>query len=228
MSNKIRVLKVSFDVGLKPYEVAAFRGAMVHKVGKEETLFHNHLSDGYRYKYPLIQYKAIGGKPVIVCIENGVDHIHKYFEKRDWSIMIGDKKLDMKIASLNLNQFTMQAWEHKFDYRISNWLALNQNNVKKYNEIDSLAEKITLLEGLLKANILSFAKGIDWHVDRTIEVSIKQLDEPKAITFKSQKLLAFNAQFSTNVFLPNHIGLGKGVSVGFGVVKQSKKETLKQ
>jgi hypothetical protein len=220
---KIRILSVLFDTEIKPFEVAAFRGAMAEKVGREEVLFHNHLGDKFRYKYPLIQYKAIGGKPAIICIEEGVDHIHKYFEKRDWSIMIGDRKLDMKIASLNLNQFTMQAWEHKFDYRIFNWLALNQENVKKYNQIDSLAERITFLEGLLKANVLSFAKGINWHVDRTIEVSIKQLDEPKAITFKSQKLLAFSAQFSTNVFIPNHIGLGKGVSVGFGVVKQNKK-----
>jgi hypothetical protein len=220
---KIRILSVLFDTELKPYEVVAFRGAMVEKVGREETLFHNHLGEGFRYRYPLIQYKAIGGKPAVICIEEGVDHIHKYFEKSDWSIMIGDRRLHMKIESLNLNQFTMQAWEHKFDYRISNWLALNQTNIKKYNEIDSLAERITFLEGLLKANILSFAKGISWHIDRTIEVSIKQLDEPKAITFKFQKLLAFNAQFSTNVFIPNHIGLGKGVSVGFGVVKESKK-----
>lgn len=219
---KIRILTVAFDTQIKPYEVAAFRGAMAEKVGREEVLFHNHTNEGFRYKYPLIQYKAIGGKPTIICIEEGVDHIHKYFEKRDWSIMIGDRKLDMKIASLNLNQFTMQAWEHKFDYRISNWLALNQDNIKKYNDIDSLAERLTLLEGLLKANILSFAKGIDWHVDRTIEVSVKQLDEPKSITFKSQKLLAFNAQFSTNVFIPKHIGLGKGVSVGFGVVISNK------
>jgi len=220
---KIRILEIHFDAQIKPFEVVAFRGAMVDKVGREETLFHNHLSDGYRYRYPLIQYKSIGGKPTMMCLGEGVEQIHKYFEKRDWSIMIGDRKLEMKLATLKLNQFTMQAWEHQFNYRISNWLALNQNNVRKYNEIESLADRVSFLENLLKANILSFAKGVDWHVDRTIEVSIKQLDEPKAITYKSQKLLAFNAQFGTNVFIPNHVGLGKGVSVGFGVVKSNKK-----
>jgi hypothetical protein len=221
--HKIRVLNVVFETEIKPYEVAAFRGAMVEKVGKEETLFHNHLGKGFRYRYPLIQYKTIGGKPAIICIEEGVDHIHKYFEKRDWSIMIGDRKLEMKIASLNLNQFTMQAWEHNFSYRIVNWLALNQDNVKKYRNFESLTEKVSFMEGLLKANVLSFAKGINWHVDKPIEVKIKSLDEPKPITFKSQRLLAFNAQFSCNVFIPNNIGLGKGVSVGFGIVKELKK-----
>jgi len=33
-------------------------------------------------------------------------------------------------------------------------------------------------------------------------------------------MLAFNIEFKTNVFLPNFIGLGKGVSIGFGTIKQ--------
>jgi len=86
MAKKIRVLSVLFDTELRASEIPAFRGAMVEKVGKKEILFHNHLPDGFRYRYPLIQYKTLGRKPAIICIEEGVDQIHKYFEKTDWSI----------------------------------------------------------------------------------------------------------------------------------------------
>ena len=43
------------------------------------------------------------------------------------------------------------------------------------------------------------------------------------MNYKKQRLLSFNVEFETNVSLPDHIGLGKGVSVGFGDLKQSKR-----
>jgi hypothetical protein len=56
----IRLLRVEFDAPLKPYEVPAFRGAVVAKVGREHDLFHNHLDDTrYAYRYPLVQYKSL-------------------------------------------------------------------------------------------------------------------------------------------------------------------------
>lgn len=223
MSKKIRVLSVLFDTELRAFEIPSFRGAMVEKVGKEEVLFHNHLPGGFLYRYPLIQYKTIGGKPAIICIEEGVDHIHKYFEKKDWSIRIGDRILDMKIASLSLNSYSVNIQEVTLRYSLTNWLALNQENSKKYKQIESLTQRVAFLENLLKANILSFAKGIEWHVENTIEVTINTINAPKVITFKSQKLLSFNAKFSSNVHLPNYIGLGKGSSVGFGILMSENK-----
>jgi hypothetical protein len=35
--------------------------------------------------------------------------------------------------------------------------------------------------------------------------------------------MGFNVNFKTNLFLPNFIGLGKGVSKGYGVVLQERK-----
>jgi len=35
-------------------------------------------------------------------------------------------------------------------------------------------------------------------------------------------MLGFNITFSTNVFIPNNIGLGKSVSLGYGIVNAIK------
>jgi len=218
---KIRILIVCFDTELRAYEIPAFRSAIIEKAGRENILFHNHLNDkDYLYKYPLIQYKQINLNPTIVCIDYGVDEIHKYFENKTWDIQIGDRWLDMKIKKLNMNQFNMQVWEKMFDYSIINWIALNQENYKKYLQIESMAEKIIFLENTLKANIISFAKGIEWTVEKPIELTIKKINEPKIIKLKTKKIIGFDCIFSTNVFLPNYIGLGKAVSKGFGVIKQ--------
>ena len=82
MVKKIKILTAIFDSELQPYEIPALRGAIAEKVGRENVIFHNHLrNDAYLYRYPLVQYKQIGGRPALVCIDYGVDEIHKYFEK---------------------------------------------------------------------------------------------------------------------------------------------------
>ena len=220
VNKRIRLLTVVFGAEIKGYEIPAFRSAVIEKAGRENVLFHNHLkSKGFLYKYPLIQYKMIHHHPSIICIDHGVDEYQKYFEKDNWDIHISGRWLEMKIDRLHLNQFNMQVWDKMFRYSIWNWVALNQANFRKYIEMDDMTDKVRLLESILKANILSFAKGIEWTIEKPVEVKISNLNPTRRVTLKEKDVLGFNVDFSTNVFLPNFIGLGKSVSLGYGVVK---------
>jgi len=220
---KIRVLTVVFDTEIAGFEIPAFRGAVIDKVGKDNVLFHNHLNNNhFLYKYPLIQYKMLNRKPAIMCIDFGVDEIHKFFEKRDWSLKISDRWLEMKIDKLQMNQFVMQVWDKTFNYSIHNWVALNQENFNSYHALQSMVQKIEMLERTLKGNILSFAKGIDWTVDKEIQLSIRDIRRNRTARVKGKLLEGFDLDFTTNVFLPNYIGLGKSVSLGYGVVTKPR------
>lgn len=222
---KIKLLTVTFDTEIRDFEIPAFRGAVVDKVGRDNILFHNHLDDDkLLYKYPLIQYKTINRKPAIQCIDLGVHEIHKFFEKNSWDLIISDRKLEMKILRLDMNQFTMQVWDKLFNYSIRNWIALNKQNYETYLTLDGLAEKVALLEKILTANILAFAKGINWTVDKPIIVKIKTLSETRDVKLKGRTVLGFNVMFASNVFIPKYIGLGKSVSLGFGIVTKPKPE----
>lgn len=219
---KIRVLQVRFENEIQPWEVAAFRGAVIATAGKQHILFHNHKDDKYLYSYPLIQYKQINKRPMLMSIDQGIEEIHHFFEKMQLGIVLGDRPYELKIEQLNMNQFTMQVWDKMWDYRIRNWIALNQNNYPVYLKLEALTDKISFLENLLKANILSFAKGIGWEIEKPIEAKIKSLNDPRLISLKGLKVMSFNCDFATNVFLPNFIGLGKSVALGFGVIDQKK------
>ncbi len=221
---KIRVLNINFDTEIAAYEVPAFRGAVIYKVGKESTLlFHNHLDNNkYLYEYPRIQYKRIGGRPAIVCVEKGVDEIHHFFEAANWNLRIGEKLYEMKISHLNIHQFVLNVWDRNFRYHIGHWLALNQENYLKFKELEGIGEQIAFLETILKANILSFAKSLNWIIERPVELSIISQPKQQIVKNKQRKLLSFSLDFKTNVFIPNYIGLGKSVSIGFGVVREIK------
>ena len=220
---RIRYLHLRFDAAISDHELPAFRGAIAGLAGREHTLFHNHLgTDQFLYRYPVIQYKRIGTNPAIICVEEGVDAIHHVFSNQHWDIQLNDRAVTLRINDMRLHQFTLQAWEHTFRFRIRNWLALNKANYDTYQQLTGLAERVTLLERILTGNILSMAKGLDWRIDRDVRVSIGSLSGLRLLRYKDQMLASFDAEFSTNVFLPDFIGLGKGVSTGFGVVTRAR------
>ena len=221
---KIRVLDIAFENEIAVYEVPAFRGAVIETAGKENTLFHNHLGKDYRFGYPLIQYKRIRKKPHLVCIEDGVDEVHHFFENKQEGLMLGDRPYELRVEQIRLNRFTMQVWDKNFNYFLQDWLPFNQDNYKKYKEQPSELEQMELLEKILKGNILSFAKGIDWNVEKEIKLRINEIVRTNIISVKGIKREAFTLTFTTNVFLPNHIGLGRNASLGFGTVWENRKK----
>ncbi|GIW67978.1 MAG: hypothetical protein KatS3mg096_846 [Candidatus Parcubacteria bacterium] len=218
---KKRLLHIVFENIIEPAELSAFRGAIIHKVGKEHTLFHNHSSGGYIYKYPLIQYKLFKQKhPSLLCIELGVDEIYHFFKNKNWNIDIHGKETELKVMQLNLYDATFRQIVALKKYTIHDWLALNEENYQKYINTIALKDKISLLENILKANILAMAKGIDWHIPNNIELSIENIGKQKMIHYKGVKLIAFTLTFYTNILLPNHISLGKGAAMGFGEIRK--------
>ena len=219
---KLRVLDITFENPIEAWEVPAFRGGVVQTAGKENTLFHNHLGKDYRFSYPLIQYKRIRKKPHLVCIEEGVDEVHHFFENKQEGLMLGKRQYELRVEQIRLNRFTMQVWDKSFNYFLQDWLPFNQENYKAFKELASELEQMEFLERILKGNILSFAKGIGWQVDKEIKVRIGEILRVNIITVKGVKREAYTLRFSTNVFIPNHIGLGKNASLGFGVVWEER------
>ena len=222
---KIKLLKIVFNQEISNREVSFFRGAVIDKVKNEKdiVLFHNHNKQTFRYSYPLIQYKRIRGKAAFVAIEDGTDQVHKFFQQSNWDLRLGGRRDTFQVENLSINDFTMQVWDKWFNYTIFDWLALNGENYIKYNKLTSESEKETFLEKILTANVLSFAKGIDWNVDKPIEVKISEVEKSFPIQFKGQKLIGFRVKFKSNIFIPNDLGLGKGVSLGYGMVKAESK-----
>ena len=220
----IRLLKIQFDTEIQPYEIPAFRGGVIAKAGKEHIIFHNHLNDqAYLYGYPVIQYKRVGKNPAILCIDYGVDEIHHLFQNENLDIRIGQRPVSLTVKYLQMQKYQLQVWDKHFEYRMYNWLALNQDNYEKYLQLGDKLDELLFLENILKANILSFAKGVKWEVEKNISLRIDAVLSTKVVPYKQQKLVAFDIHFRTNAFLPDFVGLGKGVSLGFGTVSQIKK-----
>lgn len=223
----LRLLAVTFDTYLQPWELTQFRGAMAHKVGLEHEWFHNHRNtkggSDFHYRYPLIQYKLHKNQPMLFCIGKCVEEARHFFSQSDWSLRIGQQHHAMRLQDIRVQEFELGFVEQPITYRIHKWLALNQENYIKYQRLTSLAQKYAFLESILMSNILSFAEGVRWYIPQQVKLAItEQLGEPQYLNYKRTKRLTFNFHFECNIQLPDFIGLGKGISSGFGVVKKNR------
>lgn len=226
MAKYIRTLTIQTDVDIHQKEVPLFRGAVLNSLGeKANLLFHNHLdNDKFRYSYPLIQYKRLGGKAAIVCVEEGADLIGQFLTETSDTLKIGDREIEWSTRRMQPARLLIQTWEDTFKYHISRWLPLNSKNYQLYQNTEGLVEKIALLENILKGNLLSMLKGLDIHLDQELIVKITQVSEPYILYNKGIGMTAFNADFNCNLTIPNNVGVGKNASIGYGIVHLEKKD----
>ena len=223
---KILIVRFSNEISIN--EIPLFRGAVISAMDNADLLFHNHKGDGaLRYAYPLIQYKRINRKAAIVCLGDGTDAIGQFFSSCNFDVALGERQMKLEVESVNANQYLIQLWDSEFTYHIRRWLPLNSDNYAAYCKEESIASRYAMLERLLTANILAFAKGVGVHLDGQVVARITQLDLPRLQYYKGVKLMGFDAEFKTNVSLPDYIGLGKGVSLGMGTVKSNENKEYK-
>lgn len=195
------------------------RGYISSLVNNEsEHLFHNHNTDGKLiYRYPRIQYKVIKNVPYIVGIMEGSDQLVKLF------LNIKELNIDGNIIPVNSktisrNIVTASVNQGLFKYRFETmWMGLNQKNYKEYIGL-YIEHKQTFLEKCLTNNILSFYKAVGLFV--TEKILVTGSFKPHNTNFKDNKMIVFSGSFTTNVQLPDYIGLGKSVSRGYGTIKR--------
>ena len=228
MAKYIRILTIQTDADIQQKEVPLFRGAVINSLGdKANLLFHNHVDDDkFRYSYPLIQYKRIGGKAAVVCIEEGVDLIGQFLTEANGILRIGEREVICNTSKIQPARLLIQTWESPFNYHITRWLPLNARNYQIYQATEEIVERVTLLEKILKANLLSMLKGIGIHLEQELLVKITQISEPYVVYNKGVGMTAFNANFCSNLTIPNNIGIGKNSSIGYGIVHQERNNNI--
>lgn len=214
----IKTLILQFANELSTNDITKFRGAVIASLKEKNILYHNHIEDRFRYAYPLIQYKRIHQKAAIVCIGDGVKAIHELFASDNFLFKIGEKETEMKMDNVKVYDNEISIFDTIQYYHIRNWLPLNSENYAKFQNADSLVERIQILERILAGNMLSFLKGIDIHLEEQMELHITSILDQRPAIYKRVKLMSFDIEFKTNLYLPQYIGIGKNASVGFGTL----------
>lgn len=216
--NKKMLIIVFNSLTILPSQIPKLRGFFSNKF-PEDTEFHNHLPDGsFSYKFPQIQYRIINHHPALIAIDNGIEILKRLFFSLD-EIIIDHRVYNLHEKEITLKPIEIGIAEDFQNYRFSSpWMALNERNYTKYNDLNKL-EKQQFLKHLLRENLKTLSKGFNYWIDDYEKVQVEGYFKPKQVNFKNRKMLCFTGDFTTNFHIPEYMGLGKQSARGFGVVE---------
>jgi hypothetical protein len=196
-----------------PYQV---KGVMMNQFPDEEIV--PMLDGSYRQKflYPRVQVKILNEQIYIVGINEGVDSIKAIAQKMDFLDFgnITFQVLDNEIEE-HVNRF--QPVSKLIRYRfVTPWVALNQTTGYRYRNLNN-ADRVNFLNRLLGQNIVFMAREMGMELEENIFTKVtlsslfpRQVDE--------NNWGAFDGEFRANFVLPNYLGIGNGITRGYGAL----------
>lgn len=199
-----------------PSKLRGFIGSQFN----EHPLLHHHIpNSGFLYTYPLVQYKIIEGNASILGIEEGAKIIKEISDQID-ELVLGKQRYPVESRMTydkNYDVHPTKTTQYKF---ITPWIGLNSQNYQNFKNINDWKDKKNMLNNIIVGNILSMSKGLGIIVNRKLHVH--SMFETETVEFKGVKVLGFTGNFKVNFKIPDFFGLGKGVSQGFGTVKEAE------
>lgn len=227
MNLEVQTLSVLFNLPVKKREINQWRGAFIEMGGWEDSLFHNHKTkDTYHYRYPLIQYRAVNSRAALFAIGDGVPAFQSVLANNDWSVNWNGQKHPLQIVDLKSAKTDIEMLDAPKTYRLRKWLALNQENYKRWQKTNSLIERVALLERVLVGQLLGFCTAIGYQLPERLDVCLEDINHIHKVQLHGNPMIAFDVNYSANILLPGGIALGKGKSVGFGYQDFKTKQIL--
>ena len=99
---------------------------------------------------------------------------------------------------------------------VTPWVALNQTTGHRYRFLNN-ADRVNFLNRLLGQNIVFMAREMGMELEENIytKVALSSLF-PKPVDENNWG--AFNGEFRANFLLPNYLGIGNGITRGYGTL----------
>ncbi len=169
-----------------------------------------------KFLYPRVQVKILNEQIYLVGIKDGADPVLEM--TKDFELLnfgnITFNILDVDVEeSLDPFKHVDQLLRYRF---VSPWVALSKNTQKRYKFLKN-KDRMAFLNRLLGQNIVFLARemGVDLNDKVYTTLKLNSLF-PKPVFENNWG--SFSGEFQTNFVLPNYIGLGNGITRGYGAI----------
>lgn len=237
----------SSNIPIHPAHLRKFRGAIIEHAlslkplfdmqGISTDIFHNHdegqwadnggkVDKDELFRYPLVQYKVAHKKAALFGIGAGAKAVQLLCATLDEGLTV-DKKFHPLVSGTIMNNHVWlpEIQESLQTYRLNKWLPFSPANYEKWCNTGPLTQKAELLDRVLWGHLHHCLEGVNATVDRdALKLYVRTIDMQSFKMCFGINKLALDITFSTNLILPDELGLGQGITIGFGKVQQIKNQ----
>jgi hypothetical protein len=198
------------------FSLTEFRLYLAGKLGEYTTL-HKDDASGFIYRYPVVQCKQIKNMFITIGISQGADFLFNHTRGLN-KISRGPSACTIleRDTAIRLEEFGIGTL-HTYEF-LTPWLALNQQNAKKFYTLKGKVERDAFMHNILINNLGMLAKSLDYKTPEPIQCEAKirfRIDH-----IERENIIVFLGKFRTNLMIPDYFGIGQSVSQGFGTIRR--------
>ena len=169
------------------------------------------------FLYPRVQVKILNEQIYLVGIKDGADPVLEMTKELE---LLNFGNITFNILDIDIEE-SIDQFKHVdqlLRYRfVSPWIALSKKTQNRYKFLKN-KDRIAFLNRLLGQNIVFLARemGVDLNEKVFTKLRLNSLF-PKPVYENNWG--SFSGEFQTNFVLPNYIGLGNGITRGYGAIR---------
>ena len=169
-----------------------------------------------RFLYPRVQVKILNEQVYLIGIAEGVDPIIQLAERLD-ILDFGNITFQVFDTEVDVKDDQFRPVDRLVRYRLlTPWVALNQTTGSRYRFLNNM-ERLTFLNRLLGQNIVFLSREMGMEIEDKIFTKVNLTSMfPEPVDERNWG--AFSGEFRTNFLLPNYMGIGNGITRGYGAI----------
>ncbi len=171
------------------------------------------------FLYPRIQVKILNEQIYLVGIKDGAEPVLEMTKELEL-LNFGNITFNILDIDVEENIDHFKQVDQLLSYRfVSPWVALSKNTQNRYKSLKN-NDRTAFLNRLLGQNLVFLAREVGIEINDKVYTKLR-LESlfPKQVYENSWG--SFSGEFQTNFILPNYIGLGNGITRGYGAIHGS-------
>jgi hypothetical protein len=211
-----------FTLSLEPeqplrFSVNEFRSFLNQKLA-EYTMHHKENTTGFIHRYPVLQYKQIKSDRTVTGISQGAECLYQLTRNKT-GLGTGENacRIISRDPAIRPESFGIADTLIMYEF-LTPWLALNQQNARKFYDLNGKPARDIFMLKLLTAQLNTLVKSLDCEV--TVPITCEAKVRFKRERIDRENVIVFLGKFRTNLFIPDYLGIGQSVSLGYGTIKR--------
>ena len=210
-----------FTITLEPSNPLRFSldelRSFFHKKSADYTRLHKDSAPGFIHRYPVVQCKQVKNTLMVIGIAQGADLLQEISEGNE---EVGSGGTSCTISGrdpeIRKEEFGISDKIRTYEF-LTPWLALNQQNAKKFYDLKGKPERDAFMQKILSGHLGTLARSLDYDLPAPLSCESKVRFRRERID--RENVMVFLGTFSTNLRIPDYLGIGLSVSQGFGTIR---------
>ncbi len=225
MQQHFKIFEWPLNLSVAPWEVPAIRASILKALAAPQLLGTGGADQPSFYELvagPLVQFQARSSHGAYQLVVQGLGRESRSLKSalKELPFVYDGKKMTLQVGQTHCRAFRLRDDERWYHYRLFNYQPLRTTDVQEF-QMTPEKTRLALLAGKVAGHLTQFYRLA---AGRTLvpHLADLQLIRQKEVRVQGCPLLGFDLAFTTNVFLPEYVGLGPGARRGLGVVRRER------